>query len=119
MKYGEKIEEVERVTPKLVKKIEVKSIPEEEFVLIENYGKLIVEARQRMNLTREEFAKKIKEKESVIRRIENEEMKPDEKLLNKIEKFLGIKLRKPYTRERLKLTGKEAKLTLGDVVEIK
>jgi len=52
---------------------------EEETVIIDNYGKKIIEARKKINLTREEFAKKINEKESVIRRIEAEGMEPDEK----------------------------------------
>jgi putative transcription factor len=95
------------------------TLPEEETVFVENYGKLIVEARERMNLTREEFAKKIKEKESVVRRIESEEMVPDDALTKKIEKFLGIKLKKPYEEKPIRKKEIKGELTLGDVVEVR
>ena len=72
-----------------------------------------------MKLTREEFAKKINEKESIIKRIENEEMRPDEALTKKIERFLKIKLKEVY--EKKKITGKPRKgaLTIGDIIELK
>ncbi len=72
-----------------------------------------------MNLNREEFAKRIKEKESVIRRVESEEMTPDDALIQKIEKFLGIKLRKIYEEKPVRKKEIKEKLTLGDVVEVK
>lgn len=70
-------------------------------------------------MTREEFAEKIKEKESVIRRIENEEMIPDETLTEKIEKFLEIKLTKSYEAKKIEKVLKKTELTIGDVVEVK
>jgi len=70
-------------------------------------------------LSRKEFAEKIKEKESVIRRIENEEMIPDETLTEKIEKFLEIKLTKSYEAKKIEKTLKKTELTIGDVVEVK
>jgi len=92
---------------------------EEETVLVDNYGKMIVEARKKRNLTREEFAKKIKEKESVIRRVETEEMMPDDALVKKIERFLEIKLKKAYEKTILGKKEIKGSLTLGDVVELK
>jgi len=117
LKYGELIES------KPVRIAKVKGIPvvkeEEEIVIIDNYGKKIVEAREKINLTREEFAKRINEKESVIKRVENEEMEPDDKLTEKIEKFLDIKLRVPYEKKKLETKPSKGKLTVGDVVEVK
>ena len=72
-----------------------------------------------MNLTREEFAKKIKERESVIKRVESEDMRPDDELIKKIEKFLGIKLRIPYEEKHIEKKEVKGELTLGDVVELK
>ena len=92
---------------------------EDETVLIDNYGKIIVEARKKMNLTREEFSKKIKEKESVIRRVETEEMMPDDALVEKIERFLEIKLKKVYEKTLIGKKEIKGSLTLGDVVELK
>lgn len=119
LRYGEKIEEPKRIT-KIPKKKKLVSLPpvEEETVLVNNYGILIIQARKKRNLTREEFAKKINEKESVIRRVESEEMKPDDALTKKIEKFLEIKLRKPYEKKSIQKKQVKGELTLGDIVEI-
>ena len=69
-------------------------------------------------MSREQFAEKIKEKESVIKRVENEEMTPDDALTEKIERFLEIKLKKPYERKYTEKKVKKAELTIGDVVEV-
>lgn len=60
--------------------------------LIPEYGKLILKKREEKGFSRYEFAKKINERESVIKRIEEEELELDEQLVKKIEKFLEIKL---------------------------
>jgi len=93
-------------------------LEEKETVFVDKYGKKIIEARKNINLTREEFAKKINEKESVIKRVEKEEMMPDDKLTKKIERFLGIKLKETYEKKSIKKSVKRGELTLGDVVEV-
>lgn len=117
LRYGERIIEPQSVRIQK-KKTNIRPPVEEETILVENYGKMIVEARKRKNLNREEFAKKINEKESVIRRVENGEMKPNDKLTEKIERFLEIKLKKVYEEKRIKGKVVKGKLTLGDVVEV-
>lgn len=116
LSFGEKIIEPEVLTR--VRKVKRKPLVEEETVFVDNYGKLIVAAREKMNLTREEFAKKINERESVIRRVEAEQMRPNDALTKKIERFLGIKLTKTYEKRRIDKKAQRGKLTLGDVVEI-
>ena len=114
-KYGELIE------TKPVRIVKVRRIPkpkEEETIIVDNYGKKIIEARKKINLTREEFAKKINEKESVIRRVESEGMEPDDKLTEKIERFLEIKLRKTYEKKLVEKKQIRGELTLGDVVKV-
>jgi putative transcription factor len=96
-----------------------RELEEKEDILVDNYGKMIIEARKKRNLTREEFAKKINEKESVIRRVEAEEMEPDDTLIEKIERFLEIKLKKPYEKTIIGKKEIKGSLTLGDVVELK
>ncbi len=91
---------------------------EEETILIDNYGKKIIETRKKINLTREEFAKKINEKESVIRRVESEEMRPNDKLIEKIERFLDIKLKAQYETKKIETRPSKGKLTIGDVLEV-
>jgi putative transcription factor len=88
--------------------------------LVENYGKRIRKARESLGLNIEEFAKRIAEKESLMRKIENQQMKPDKKLVDKIEKFLKIKITE--TPEERKIGGKSKKqetLTIGDIARIK
>jgi len=117
LSFGEKIIEPEVLTR--VRRVRRKHLVEEEIVFVDNYGKLIVAARKKMNLTREEFAKKINEKESVIKRVEAEEMRPNDALIKKIERFLGIKLTKTYEKKRIEKRVQRGKLTLGDIVEVK
>lgn len=58
-----------------------------------DYPSTIVSARQALNLSRKKLAKRICEKESTIRRLESGKMLPDEDLVKKLEKFLGISLK--------------------------
>lgn len=120
MHFGEGIIEIKPETIEKKEKINLlQPYKEEELFFVENYGNLIIEARKKINLSRKEFAKKIKEKESVIKRIENEEMVPDDDLAEKIERFLEIKLRKAYEEKPIEKKSKKMELTVGDVVEIK
>ena len=100
-------------------KLKVKEGIEEEFVLIENYGKVLREARERLGLDRKELGKRIGEKESVLKRVEEERMRPDEKLLKKLQKALGVELLKKVEGGVRKSEKKEAKLTLGDVIVLR
>jgi putative transcription factor len=93
---------------------------EEEYELIEDYGKVIEEARKKIGISLEELAKGIGEKESLIRKIEREEIKPSDKIINKLEKFLKVKLREKIDykpKENKKQL--EEKLRIADVVKIK
>lgn len=91
--------------------------PEEEFK--PNYGKLIIQARQKMGLERKEFAMKINEKGSIIRRVELQQMVPDENLKRKIEDFLDIELTQIYKQKKFHPKPAKGTLTLGDIIEIK
>lgn len=117
VKYGKLVE----ARPKIVKtkKITKQPLLEGTF-FVEDYGKKIRKARENLGLKIEEFAKKIAEKESVVRKIENQQMEPDEKLVDKIEKFLKIKIKEtPKERERIRRKRKKPKtLTIGDVARI-
>ncbi len=92
VKFGKEIFK----SSKTIKKTKVsvkKPIKEiDEYELVENYGDIIRKAREEMKLSRSDLAKILKEKESVIARIENYEMIPDDKLARKLEKFFKIKL---------------------------
>ncbi len=90
-----------------------------DFELMSEYGKLIAKVRESKGLTRYDFAKRINEKESVVKRLEDQEFEPAEELVRKIEDFLDIRLREKIEgtilRQRVK---KKLDLPLGDVVEV-
>jgi transcriptional regulator with XRE-family HTH domain len=64
--------------------------------LIENFHWTIQRIKRARKITREEFAKAIGEDEAVVRMIEQGVLpNNDYKIINKIETYLGISLRKP------------------------
>lgn len=101
------------------KSIKISELGNVDLELVSEYGKLIAQVRESKGLTRYDFAQKINEKESVIKRLEDEEFEPDGGLVEKIEDFLDIRLREKY--EGILLQRRERKridLTVGDVVEV-
>jgi putative transcription factor len=93
---------------------------DEEYELIEDYGKVIEEARKKIGISLEELAKRIGEKESLVRKIEREEIRPSDKIIDKLEKFLKIRLREKIDykpKENKKQL--EEKLRIADVIKIK
>lgn len=114
-KYGEKIQEIQTFERAVISRDKTEI---EDLFLVENYGKLIQEKRKRMGLERKKFASRIKEKESVIRRIEAEEMQPNEVLLKKIEHFLNINLTEKYEEAKYNSKKTGGDLTIGDVIEV-
>ncbi|MEZ5334774.1 MAG: multiprotein bridging factor aMBF1 [Methanolobus sp.] len=88
--------------------------------LVDEYGHTIKEARERKKWTHDQLASKIKEKAALIKKIEREEIVPEDDVRKKIEKVLDIKLTErrsgedEWTGERL-----NRGTTLGDIVTIK
>ena len=60
--------------------------------LVEDYHKRIQQSRNQLGWNQEQLGQKINERKSVISQLENRSMKPDDKLVRKLEKALGIKL---------------------------
>jgi len=123
LSYGKEIKEAVKpvaVSRPAVRKRVSTSLPgvDEETVLVSDYGKKIIKARIKLDLKRENFAKKINEKESVIRRIELQEMVPDDKLIKKLEYALDIKLRETYKKPSIKGGKSDQELTIGDIIEV-
>ncbi len=116
-KFGNKIT-INRVYRPVAKPIKFE-IEKDDLEIIPEFGKYIKLAREKKGLTIAEFANKINEKESVLKRIEASLMEPNEELLKKIEKFLNINLRTKY-EEKLKrsVEKKEPNLTLGDIAKV-
>ncbi|MCS7131319.1 MAG: multiprotein-bridging factor 1 family protein [Hadesarchaea archaeon] len=60
--------------------------------LVEDYPKRIRQARERLGLTQEELAKRLAERASVVKRLEAGTLVPNEQLVKKIHRVLGIRL---------------------------
>lgn len=92
----------------------------ESYSLVKNYGLLVKNARERMGLSHEELGVKIGEKASVIRKIEQGKLKPDNVLAKKLEHFLKIKLLIPSTEIKIIIAPKvedKQDLTIGDLLK--
>ena len=88
--------------------------------LAPNYGEKVKKAREDEKLSVSEVADDLNEKESVIKRIEKEDLKPDQSLASKISGKFNISL---YTNTEVSNvdteSGDSRKATLGDVAEVK
>jgi len=116
---GEEVHETRVETPRSTlpaRRDEVK-MPSED--LIPNYSEVIREARERLGLSQEELAKRIKEKVSLIRKIERGELTPEEKVVRKLERELGIKLMERIEVPRMERKEIPQNLTLGDIVVVR
>ncbi|MDK2824835.1 transcriptional regulator, XRE family [Methanolobus vulcani] len=87
--------------------------------LIDEYGQAIKEARERKKWSHDQLASKIKEKATLVKKIEREEIVPEDDVRQKIEKALDLKLTErtgdnDWSGERL-----NRGTTLGDIVTIK
>lgn len=93
--------------------------PSEE--VVEDYNKIIREAREKKGWSREELAEKLYEKASVVNRIESGKMIPDIKLAKKLEKTLHITLIQRIDDIRTEdMSSSSARgATIGDIARIK
>lgn len=91
---------------------------EEELAM--DFPKRIRRARSSMGLSQEELAKKLNEKKSVVAKLETGDMVPDDKLLKKLERTLGISLKEKVSSTAPPKRGGESKgFTLGDFIKTK
>ena len=92
----------------------------ESLELVDGYGMIIKKARQKRGLSVEDFAKKINEKESVVKKLEKEDMNPPTDLIRKVQRELGINiLEEAETSTGAVLTRPMGPRTLGDLIKIK
>jgi len=90
-----------------------------EFVLVDKFGEVIRKAREAAKISRDEFASKLGEKESVIRRIESGEMYPTAALTRRIEQLLKISIKASIDSSIKGSVPTPSNLTLGDVAILK
>jgi len=84
-----------------------------------DYAGIIKNARESQHLTIEQLASRIKEKVMLLRKIEREELVPEDNLRKKLESELNIKLTEKYASEDQRGSGFIRGTTLGDVAIIR
>ena len=92
----------------------------EELDIAEDYADRVLHQRMKLGLSQEELAKRVKEKLSVIQKIEIGKMSPDMKLCRELEHELKIKLLLPRKEiTDVPKTAPPAEVTLGDIMRVK
>lgn len=89
-------------------------------ILVDGYGKEIQEARKSKGLGRAEFARLIKERETLLARIETEKVLPTDRVVAKIERELDIELKTDVSEEKSVFDDIIPKsTTIGSIAKIK
>ncbi len=96
----------------------------DELEIIQDYAKKIRNVRSSLGLNQDQFAQKLNEKPSLLRRIEAGKVEPTIKLARKIENVYKIKILKKTTEieakvESNKYMKKSSGTSLGDIAFIK
>jgi putative transcription factor len=93
----------------------------EDVVVAEGFGSIVREARERLGLSHEDLGKKIREKVSVIKKIESGRVPPEDRLAKKLEYALGVRLLVPLVEPKIPFPSSPPKkgVTLGEVVRLK
>lgn len=91
----------------------------ERFELVEDYGERIRMARQNASMSIEELAKKLAEKESVVKKLEKQELTPTDELIKKIKNVLKVDLLEPAENVKSPKTPKPSNVrVLGDLIKL-
>ena len=92
----------------------------EQLELAEDYGIQIRKARQKLGLSEKDLALKMQEKESVVKNLEKQELTPDNKLITKVKKYLGIDIVERIDSGKSKILAKPTGAkTIGDMLKLK
>ncbi|HLB69960.1 MAG: multiprotein bridging factor aMBF1 [Candidatus Methanoperedens sp.] len=87
--------------------------------IVPDYARIIKQARESHGLTVEELASRIMEKSALIRKIEREELVPEDTVRKKLETELNIKLTEKISMHDQRGGGFIRETTLGDVAIIR
>ncbi|MDP2906487.1 MAG: multiprotein bridging factor aMBF1 [Nanoarchaeota archaeon] len=124
-KFGEVISiEKPKIEEHKQEKQKPKAKPEEEKqeIIVDDYSWKIRKAREEKEMTQEELAKALAEKESMIHKIESNQMTPSLQLAKKLEQFLRINLIEEFDPNKApakELDFKDEAITIGDLIRLK
>lgn len=104
--------------PALREKIVSAELPSES--IVSSYAILIKNARERLGKTQEEFAKLVREKISVVHKLETGQFEPPVALARKLEKILRINLVETGDKSVVELpkSNKTESFTIGDFIKL-
>lgn len=91
-------------------------------VIKPNYGAVIKEKREKIGKSQADLSDELNIKESVLQKIENNKLRPDRKLVIKLQAKLQVNLFEKVTSnidEYKKNSSKQEGLTLGDMIKFK
>lgn len=114
-----KVSPVARDAGFVPKKPKGKYFKEMDDEIVNNYSQVIRDAREAKGWTLEELALKMKEKATLVRKIERSEIIPEDSVRKKFEQALEIKLTERVGREQIEPGTRFKGTTLGDIVTIK
>ncbi|WP_457611856.1 multiprotein bridging factor aMBF1 [Methanocaldococcus sp.] len=88
--------------------------------LREDYGDVIRKAREKLGLSIEELAEKLKMKATILHKFERYELEPSDEEIKKLEKFLKIKLTDSSEEfDYFNISTDNDSFTLGDFIKMK
>jgi len=88
--------------------------------LVDDVAQRVRVSRGKLGLSQEDLAKRVKEKLSVIQKIETGKINPDIRLCRELEHELKVKLLIPQTEtEEVPKSPPPSEVTLGDIIKIK
>lgn len=106
----------------ILQKLPKKLGKDAEYEIVNDYSKIIKNARENMGWTIDLLAQQVHEKVSIIKKIESGKMVPSIDLAKRLERVLGVKLLELSIKDT-SLSGSstitDINITLGDVAEIK
>jgi putative transcription factor len=108
-------------TPVVAAKKQVPQVSET-LDLIDNFSSQLRQAREKMGLSLEDLGRKISERVSVLKKIENGKMTPTYQLAERLEHTLKIKLFVPLKEPKIPssaISMKHTEITLGDLINVK
>ncbi len=87
--------------------------------IVEDYGARIRIARERAGMTQKDLAMKINERVTILSKIEANQMRPDEKIISKLQKELGVVLKEKVPEIVASKESARQPLTLADMIRMK
>jgi len=108
---------VAQTLEKREQKTRYKDLSSEDKVLISNFGSVVRKAREKRGLDHNALALKISEKKSIVTSVEAGNIRPNEKLIRKLENFLSINLMEDVDESSTSYkSGSKKNLTMGDLI---